>query len=486
VTHRYDGELYLEAHQGTYTTNADIKKHNRIAERKLHDVEALAAITGRPARDDLEQHWRDVLLQHFHDILPGSSIERVSRESVETLTRVADDLDAYAAARLAELPRTGDEPAALNLTGIPRDEHVRVGDAWFRARVGPYAAAALEPAAAHPELRATDDTLGNGMLTLRFGATGEIVSCVDADGAEHARDGLNRLVLHRDARQWPWDAWDIGQEYLKRRPRRLRPATVSSEIDGPTAVRTQVYRFGRSRLEQRVIVEAGRELVRFETRVVWRERHRMLRADFRPTRYGDTSKSEIQFGHIVRPTTEKGPLEAAQFEICAHKWIATETSEGGFAVLNDSKYGHRAKSGLLSLNLLRSPTFPDKTADRGIHEFSYAFRPFATGDLAAVIHDGYRLNNPLTIASGVSLPSFASVGDPGVIIETIKPAENGDGVVVRMYESLGRPTVTALRLSSPPARATVTDLLERPQHPADLERLELGPFEILTIHLEMR
>jgi alpha-mannosidase len=486
VTHRYDGELYLEAHQGTYTTNADIKKHNRIAERKLHDAEALAAITGRPARDDLEQHWRDVLLQHFHDILPGSSIERVSRESVETLTRVADDLDAYAAARLAELPRTGDEPAALNLTGIPRDEHVRVGDAWWRARVGPYAAAALEPAAAHPELRATDDTLGNGMLTLRFGATGEIVSCVDADGAEHARDGLNRLVLHRDARQWPWDAWDIGQEYLKRRPRRLRPATVSSEIDGPTAVRTQVYRFGRSRLEQRVIVEAGRELVRFETRVVWRERHRMLRADFRPTRYGDTSKSEIQFGHIVRPTTEKGPLEAAQFEICAHKWIATETSEGGFAVLNDSKYGHRAKSGLLSLNLLRSPTFPDKTADRGIHEFSYAFRPFATGDLAAVIHDGYRLNNPLTIASGVSLPSFASVGDPGVIIETIKPAENGDGVVVRMYESLGRPTVTALRLSSPPARATVTDLLERPQHPADLERLELGPFEILTIHLEMR
>jgi alpha-mannosidase len=484
VTSRFDGELYLEAHQGTYTTNAAIKAHNRVAERKLHEAEALAALTGRAARDDLEQLWRDVLLQHFHDILPGTSIARVSRESVETLTRVAAELDDYAAARLADLPRSGDEPTALNLTGVPRDEHVRVGDDWFRARVDPYAAAALEPADPHPELRAEGDVLSNGALTLRFGATGEIVSCVDAAGTEHARDGLNRLVLHRDARQWPWDAWDIGQEYLRRSPRVLRPSTVTTAIDGPTAVRTQTYRFGRSRLKQRVIVEAGSDLVRFETRVDWRETHRMLRADFRPTRYGATAKSEIQFGHIERPTSEKGAVEAAQFETCAHKWISTETPEGGFAVLNDSKYGHRAKAGLLSLNLLRSPTFPDKTADRGTHSFGYAFRPFAPGDLTAIIRDGYRLNNPLLVTPGVSLPAFATTSDPGVIIETIKPAESGDGVVLRMYESLGRPTVTALRTTAPHSRATVTDLLERPQHPADLDRLELGPFEILTIHLE--
>lgn len=484
ITHRYDGELYLEAHQGTYTTNAAIKKHNRLAERKLHEAEALAALTGRPARDDLEQHWRDVLLHHFHDILPGSSIARVTRETVGELTRVADALDAYCDARLAELPQRGDEPAALNLTGVPRDEHVRFAGSWFRARVDPYAAAVLEPAVAHPELVADGEVLGNGILTLRFGPTGEIVSCRDAAGVEHARDGLNRLVLHRDPYQLPWDAWDIGQGYLTRSPRVLRPARVASEIDGPTAARTQVYRFGRSLIEQRVVLEAGSPLVRFETRVEWRESHRMLRADFRPARYGATSKSEIQFGHIERPTTENDAVERAQFEICAHKWIATETPDGGFAVLNDSKYGHRAKSGLLSLTLLRSPTFPDRTADRGSHTFSYAFRPFAAGDLTSVIHDGYRLNNPLRIRPGVSLPAFATVSDPGVIIETIKPAEAGDGVVVRMYESLGRATVTTLRTRAPHSRATVTDLLERPQHPADLSQLELGPFEILTIHLE--
>ena len=486
VTHRYAGELYLEAHQGTYTTNALIKKHNRIAERRLHEAEVLAAMTGHASRDDLEQHWRDVLLHHFHDILPGSSIARVSTEAVAELTRVSGELEAYAAARAADLPRDGDAPAALNLTGVPRDEHVRIGREWFRARVDPYAASALQPADPAPELRADGDELANGILTLRFGRSGEIVSMTDAAGTEHAADGLNRLVLHKDPYTWPWDAWDIGADYLKRTPRTLRPVSVSTALDGPTAVRTQAFRFGRSSVEQRVIVEAGSDLVRVETRVDWRETHKMLRAEFRPVRYGATSKSEIQFGHISRPTTEGDPIEDAQFEICAHKWIATETPDGGFAVLNDSKYGHRAKRGLLSINLLRAPTFPDKTADRGVHTFAYGFRPFDSGDLSGVIRDGYRLNNPLRLEPGVSAPSFAATTDPGVIIETIKPAESGDGVVVRMYESLGRATTTALRTTAPHTRATVTDLLERPQHPADLDHLELGPFEILTIHLETR
>ena len=90
---------------------------------------------------------------------------------------------------------------------------------WFRARVAPYAAAALLPAAERfPELTHAPDTIGNGRMTLTFGRTGEIVALVDADGAEHAGAGLNRLVLHRDPYQFPWDAWDIGRAYLRRTP----------------------------------------------------------------------------------------------------------------------------------------------------------------------------------------------------------------------------------------------------------------------------
>jgi alpha-mannosidase len=133
---------------------------------------------------------------------------------------------------------------------------------------------------------------------------------------------------------------------------------------------------------------------------------------------------------------------------------------------------------------MRSPTFPDKTADRGSHEMTYAFRPFATDDLAGVIRDGYRLNHPLHVAAGLTLPSVASVDHPGIIVETIKPAQNGSGTIVRLYESLGGSATTALTTTLPHRTVRETNLMEVPIGPADLGTLEFTPFEIKTLHLE--
>ncbi|MEP6480401.1 MAG: glycoside hydrolase family 38 C-terminal domain-containing protein [Rhodoglobus sp.] len=481
-THR--GELYLETHQGTYTTQAQIKRHNRLVERKLHEVEALAVLTGDDSRPVLEEHWREVLLNQFHDIIPGSSIARVNREAIETYERIEISLDEYADSLVDRLPHS-EAPTAMNLTSFPRNELIKVDDAWFKATVPPYAATALAAAPEFPELAFTADTLSNGLLTLHFARSGEIDSCIDARGAEHAGEGLNRLVVHKDPYVWPFNAWDINGDYVKKTPRTLRVTSVSTEIEGGTVVRRQIYRGRKVTVEQRIILEAGSDVVRFDTVVAWHEKHRMLRAEFRPTHYGDTVRCEIQFGHIERTTLERDSVEKAQFEVCAHKWIATEGSGGGFALLNDSKYGHRAKNGLLSLNLLRAPTYPDKTADRGIHHFTYAFSPFESGDLAKVVREGYRLNNPLRVTD-TAFGSAASVDNPGIIIETIKGAESGSGIVLRLYESLGHTTTTALTTRLPHARARLTDLIERPTGPADLDQLEFGPFEIKTILLETR
>ncbi|KQM82053.1 glycoside hydrolase family 38 C-terminal domain-containing protein [Agromyces sp. Leaf222] len=527
IAHTHVGELYLETHQGTYTTQAQIKRHNRLVERKLHEVEALAVLAGDDHRPVLAGHWREVLLNQFHDIIPGSSIARVNREAIATYERIEGELDAYAAELLGRLPQraegdsgsdgygradaAGEAPGAstrsprtaLNLTSHPRDEVVKVRDGWFRAEVGPYAAAELRAADAASDLAFTDESLGNGVLALRFDADGVIVSCRaaagDGEGAEHAGAGLNRLVVHRDPYVWPFNAWDINPDYVKRPTRVLRMSHVESGMDGPTVWRTQEYRSRAVTVRQRIVLEAGSDVVRFETEVDWHEKHRMLRAEFRPTHYGDTVRCEIQFGHLERVTTERDSVEQAQFEVCAHKWVATEDTDGGFALLNDAKYGHRAKNGLLSLNLLRAPTFPDKTADRGLHRFTYAFTPFASGDLAKVVREAYRLNNPLQVTDVAPFESAASVDDPGVIIETVKRAEHGDGVVLRLYESLGRATTTALRVALPgvsirsatrPAFAAVeTDLLERPAglgDRVDLAQLEFGPFEIKTIRLDAR
>ncbi len=487
VSHTHVGELYLETHQGTYTTQGAIKFYNRLIERKLHNVEALAVLVGDDSRAVLEPVWREVLLNQFHDILPGSSIERVNREAVATYRRLEAVVDGYLGALTAKLPRsstTARGSSALNLTSFARRDHVKVDETWFDVEVAPYATAPLVPAARTGELRFDADSLSNGILSLRFGSSGEIVSCIDAAGAEHAGGGMNRLVLHRDPYVYPFNAWDIKQDYFEKPPRLLRATEVESFIDGPTVTRRQRYRSRRFTIDQRVTLEAGSDVVRFDTVVDWHEKHHMLRADFLPTHYGPTVKCEIQFGHLDRVTTQNDAVERAQFEVCAHKWIATEDG-GGFALLNDSKYGHRAKDGLISLNLLRAPTFPDKTADRGIHHFSYAFCPFEPGDLAKVVREAYRVNNPLLVVDAApTARSLVAVDDPGVVVETIKVAEDGRGVVVRLYESLGRATTTALQTTVPHTAAQLTDLLEAPLAPADLARLEFGPFEIVTILLE--
>jgi alpha-mannosidase len=486
VTHTHAGELYLETHQGTYTTQAAIKKGNRVVERKLHNAEALAALVGEDSRAVLDPHWRDVLLGHFHDILPGSTIERVARETRETLERIGDELDTYIEKLVASIhPLRGHSTTGfLNLTSFPRDEYLKTDAGWVRAIAAPYASARLEAAEPATRLTYSDDAMSNGILSLKFGPSGEIVSCVDADGAEHSSGGLSRIVLHRDPYVWPFNAWDIDQKYLQRTPRVLPMRHVETTIDGPTIVRRQSFRSMRVCVHQKVVLEAGSDVVRFDTTVEWYTKHRMLRAEFRPARVGGSALCEIQFGHIERVMTENTPAETAQFEVVAHKWIATENADGGFAVLNDAKYGHRAKNGLISLNLLRAPTYPDKTADRATHRFRYAFTPFATDDLAKVIREGYRLNHPLVPAAGVTLESAASTSDPGVIVETIKPAESGSGAVLRLYESLGRTTTTSVNTTLPHSAAVETDLLERPIGRVDLARLEFGPFEIKTILLE--
>jgi len=484
IPHTHVGELYLETHQGTYTTQADMKRGNRVLERLLHNAEALAVIVGDDSREPLAQHWRDVLLHQFHDIIPGSSIARVHREARETHARIETELGDYIKTLGSRLPSEGKGPSALNLTSFARTEHVRHDAHWYRAEVGPYAASPLCPVEVSDKLAITSDSIGNGILTLRFSDSGEIVSCRDTQGAEHAGGGLNRLVLHDDAYQFPFDAWDISPDYVRKVPKVLPLSKAETYRDGPTVVRRHVYTLPKGTIEQRVILEQGSALVRFDTRVSWHETHRMLRAEFRPSRYGDTATCEIQFGHISRPTTERDSKEKAQFEVCAHKWLATEDMYGGFALLNDSKYGHRAKNGLISLNLLRSPTFPDKTADRGDHRFTYAFLPFEPDDLATVIREGYRLNNPLTIVEGAGFDTVVSSSDPGVIVDTVKVAEDGNGVVLRLYESLGRSTPTSVATSLDHNGVHETDLLERRTGELDLDRVPFGPFEIKTIMLE--
>ena len=498
----YRGELYLEAHQGTYTTQGRNKYYNRLGERLLHNAEALAAaglaggLSPESFRPVLDEAWREILLYQFHDIIPGSSVTRVYRESLEGYRAVEKRLGKLIDELIDELTHESigkpvNEPgqkdsgrALLNLTSFEREEYIREAGRWFTAKIPPYAAVSVRLLEAPSfGLKFDENSMSNGLVTLCFGKNGEIVSC-RASGLELAGPGgLNRLTLFQDKFTRPYNAWDIDPDYRRRPKKNPRPYSSITEIYGPRLVRTSRYRFGSSSLVQKIILERGRDVVVFETEVLWLETHKMLRAEFFPADYGDEVLCEIQFGHLARRTTENTSTEKAQFEVCAHRWAAVEKDGRGFALLNDSKYGLRAKRGLLSLNLLRAPVFPDREADRGNHRFSYAFCPFVSGGLGKVIAEGYRLNNPVLPVSA-PLESLVRVSDPAVIVETVKPAENGRGVVLRLYESLGKTAVVRLETSIPCASVSAVDLLENPLGTADPANLSFSPFEIKTLLLD--
>ncbi len=217
----------------------------------------------------------------------------------------------------------------------------------------------------------------------------------------------------------------------------------------------------------------------------------MLRADFVPTVFADSVKCNIQFGNFDRTTSEADKDEDynpnwAQFEVCAHKFVNIDGEDYGFALLNNCKYGHRAKEGFLSLALLRSPIFPDPTCDRGAHSFSYAIYPhkqkFEETDLMA---KGYIFNNPIEIIKqNVDITTIAKFDNTDIVIETFKVAEDEGGVIIRAYESLGHKARATLQLNCDCSSIYECDMLENKEKFIKGKTFEFTPYEIKTIYIK--
>ena len=480
----YRGELYLEKHQGTYTTQARNKLQNRRCEFGLQNLEALwvqAGLRGYPIpRKTLEDLWKQLLLLQFHDILPGSSIQRVYTEALESYAGIQKAIRQQQEAVLHFLAEQKNAFSAYNPTSFPRRVFIQQGQTWLTGLLPPHGAAPLELWQGQVSVP-QGDILDNGVVRVRFAPGGEITSLVElSSGREYAGEFLNRLTLYEDP-YLPYNAWDIDWEYYKLPYTVLQAEETQYLAEGPARIHRAVYRHGETEILQDVLLYPDSPVVYFRTTCHWQEKLRMLRADFAPAVWSDQVTCDIQFGAIRRSTREDTPVEKAQYEICAHKYVDVSDSEGGLSLLNDCKYGHRAKNGRLSLNLLRSTVYPDPTADRGEHSFTYALLPHQGPCGTQTLAQGYLLNQPPIVTEGL-LPegSFARTTEENVVIDTIKPAEDGVGFVLRLYEAVGRKTTTALKLKLP-ADLTECDLMENPLGKAGGESLLFTPFEIKTI-----
>ncbi|MFE4949129.1 alpha-mannosidase [Leifsonia sp. NPDC056665] len=478
------GELYLEFHRGTYTSQARTKQGNRRSEALLHEAElwaATAAVRAGAAypAEELREVWRTVLLQQFHDILPGSSIGWVHDQAVENYAEVARSLEDVIGRSLAALAAGAADRGAV-------------------ANASPYTVDGIAPGAIGVPARGSDARVerdGDGLrlvndrIAVTVDAEGLIPSIVElATGREVVPAGTraNLLQLFRDT-PTQWDAWDVDIEYRLAGEDLTRVESLEVAAETPESVSLRlVRRFGASTVTQTLTLAAGSPALDIETHVDWHERQRMLKLGFPVDVHTTSARSEIQFGHIERPTHTNTSWDVARFETSAHRWVHVAEPGFGVGVANDATYGHditrheREGGGTYSLvrqTLLRAPLFPDPEADQGEHTLRSSL---VVGGVDAAIETGYRLNLPLRPAAASIEPLVAS-SSAGVVVETVKLAEDGSGdVVVRLYEAHGSRASTTLAVGFPYERIERTDLLERVTGDAG-RTLALRPFELVTL-----
>ena len=423
------------------------------------------------------------MLYQFHDIIPGSSIARVYTESVARYEKMLEELNELRKTAIRAMAG-GEGLSAINATSYAIDRPVMYKDKWYRMNLQPYSAAKLVPwEGKNDSLKAGDNYIESELFKVCFDPYGNITGLTDKKtGKEYCSRYLNKLNVYRDKRLY-YNAWDISIKYTKHAPAEFKLVSYSTLITDCSVIRENVYRYNRSKIIQKVVLTTGRPFVDFVTTVDWQETHKMLRADFRPSVFSDKVTCDIQMGNLKRSTKDVTKVEKAQFEIAAHKWIDVGDNEG-FGIITDSKYGWRVKEGLISLNLLRSPMFPAPNADKGIHNINYALYPHS-GDYntADIQREAYLYNNrPAIVECDLEIPSVFVSSDTHIVIETVKRAEDGKGIVVRAYEDSGVER-TADIVTDIVGTVYETDLLENPIGEAQLNAVKFKPFEIKTFKI---
>ncbi|UCE06228.1 MAG: alpha-mannosidase [bacterium] len=510
--HSWIGELYLGIHQGTYTTQGRNKWFNRKLELGLRELEYTSILAKLFAgqqynQPKIEQIWKEVLLYQFHDILPGSSITRVYDESFERYkllynnVKGLNDFLKTKIFRQIEFTDCYDPIVVSNSLSWQRKEWIKVDEKWYCVEVPAMGYTTIEarnPVKKFPKVTAREFYLENDLLRIQFDRKGNIISIFDIEnGREFIQHGklANLLSVYHD----DGDAWDFSVDYEYRKAGEFKFQWYEAVVDGPKAIHKQIRRFGKSKLEQKIVLTAGSRRLDFETQVTWNESNKMLRASFPVDVHATESVSEIQFGHIRRPNHQNTSWESAKFEICAHKWIDISQTDYGVALLNDSKYGHKVVENVLDINLLRSPQHPDPKADQAVHEFTYSLFPHRGNHLSGkFIQAGYELNIPLEALAiqkkkkPGNLPqnfSFISVDVENVIFESVKKAEDNDDIILRLYEAYGMSNRAKITLGIPVRFVYLTNMLEENISELVLNSnsllVDFKPFEIKTVRLKV-
>ena len=521
----WKGELYLELHRGTYTTQAKNKKFNRYFENKLRVIELLYSqqpLESYP-QQELEDIWKIILTNQFHDIIPGSSINEAYKDSqkeyVECENKCEQLLDDFAKVAFRE---SDNKLVVFNPHQFSYDAIIDLPEDWRDLRISSSNGEDIETQVLDGKTSALLEidpfefitiqknekinpcksaqinkklVLENDLIRYEFDEQGSLISAFDRECERELIDMQhpgNVLSLYED-RPLNWDAWDVDAFYRNCCIGKVRcdKSVVSGRGKLFDSLRIE-YSTDNSTITQEIRLVKSTKRLDFRTTVDWREKHKMLRVAFPVNVPVDSASFEIQFGIVKRPTHNNTSWDYAQFESVGHRFADLSENDYGCALLNDCKYGYCVKGNTLDLNLLRAPTYPDPDADQGLHEFTYSLLPHS-GNLAKsnVLKEATILNSPMELISGYEttqkLDLFNFEGE-GIVIESLKKAENENCLICRLTERMGCRSKAKLNFRESVSWSEC-DLIEwndySEEQTGSSVELSFKPFEIRTLKIKV-
>ena len=476
----WEGELYFEYHRGTYTSMGRNKRSNRKCEQLLMDAELLEVLTGTSEKEEMDKIWRTVLLNQFHDILPGSSIAEVYEVTKKEYAEIESRLAEMIAEKLNLLMDGGqDKISVFNTLGFDRNDVVSLGDCHAAALTdesgkiypvqetaqGAVAYITDIPAKGGKTLQLLDTVkeeasriqiTENGIETpfyrISIDENGLFTSIYDKECDREvlkAGEKGNLLRMYED-KPMHYDCWDIDMYYSEKYWDAEKADKIQWTEEGPVRATLEIQRtISNSVIKQEIHFYADSRRIDFSTWVDWKEHQHLLKVHFPVNIHSDEATFEVQFGNLKRKIHGNTSWDEARFESCGQKWMDISEGHYGVSLLNDCKYGYSAKDSNIALTLIKSGIEPNKTADQEEHVFTYALYPHKEmWSAAGTVQEAYKLNQPAYATKGElknTDKSFISTDKDNIIIETVKPAENGDGIIVRLYDcenSLTKATLT--------------------------------------------
>lgn len=503
-TPKWVGELYLELHRGTYTSMAKNKRGNRKSEQALGKAEGLSYIGLMLGSEydakGLYNNWNRVLHNQFHDIIPGSSIKDVYDGTDVDYKEIAEYTDGVINEKIGVIAKNITTDGGLlvyNPSGFERSGIATVGGKTVELTEAIPAFGWKVVNKFNDECRVAVNglTAENKFYKMTLDNAGRIAELFDKSANRQVLKSGEYGNEFQAFEDFPrlYDNWEITDYYKQKKWVLDDEAQITPVTDGSRAGFRVVKKYLDSEIIQNIWLYSDTDRIDFDTDIDWHERNQVLKVAFPVDVHANTATYETQFGHIERPTHGNTSWDQAKFEVCAHKWVTVAENGYGVGLLNDCKYGFNTEGSTMKLTVLKCSQYPNEEADQGAHKLTYSIMAYE-GDFreAGVINEAYALNQPFTVAQvcankGALADEFSLVScdRANVIVETVKKAEDDDGMIVRMYDAFNRRANATVTVAEGFKKAYLCDLMEN-----QIEELEFSDnkvtvpvsnFEIITL-----